>query len=60
MSYLRRPDALKIFYLRSRGIPENEAFKLIMKGFLKSALRVVNDEAIDSHLFDKFLSEVRL
>ena len=39
-------DADSLFYLRSRGIPENEARALLMRAFLGDAIEQIEDEQI--------------
>jgi Fe-S cluster assembly protein SufD len=38
-------DAESLFYLRSRGIPENEARALLMRAFIGDAVEQIEDEA---------------
>jgi Fe-S cluster assembly protein SufD len=44
-------DAESLFYLRSRGIPEDEARKLLIRAFLEEALADVEGEAIREFLW---------
>jgi Fe-S cluster assembly protein SufD len=39
-------DAESLFYLRSRGLPENEAWALLMRAFLGDAVEQIADEKI--------------
>ena len=39
-------DADQLFYLRSRGIPENEARSILVRAFLAETLEGVTDEAV--------------
>jgi Fe-S cluster assembly protein SufD len=39
-------DAESLFYLRSRGIPEDESRSLLIKGFLGEAIDMIEDEAL--------------
>ena len=47
-------DSDALYYLRSRGIKEKEAIKMIVKGFLKSVLKDIKNkeliEVIENHL----------
>jgi Fe-S cluster assembly protein SufD len=39
-------DAEQMFYLRSRGVPEQEARAILVRAFLAEALDSVSDETI--------------
>jgi Fe-S cluster assembly protein SufD len=39
-------DAEQLFYLRSRGIPDNEARSMLVRAFLAEALELVTDETV--------------
>jgi Fe-S cluster assembly protein SufD len=43
-------DAAALFYLRSRGIPEAEARRLLIEGFLREPVEGVADPAVREHL----------
>ena len=47
-------DTNALHYLKTRGIKEKEAIKMIVKGFLESVLKEIKNEeiqkAIESHL----------
>ena len=47
-------DSDALYYLRSRGINEKDAIKMIVKGFLKSVLKDIKNkeliEIIENHL----------
>lgn len=45
-------DAESLFYLRSRGIPENEARELLMRAFLGDAIEQVEDEKLRDLLWE--------
>ena len=37
-------DPLQLFYLRSRGVPENDAVRMVVSGFVTSTLKEVPDD----------------
>jgi len=43
-------DAEQLFYLRSRGVPEDAARAILVRAFLTGALDLVTDDAIRSEL----------
>jgi Fe-S cluster assembly protein SufD len=46
------PD--QIFYLRSRGIEESEARKILIFAFAKDVIETIGNEAIETRLIEKF------
>ena len=50
-------DEDSIFYLRSRGISEVDAKKMMIEGFLAEVINKIKNEKIRSIFFDK-LSEI--
>ena len=44
-------DAESLFYLRSRGIPEREARKLLIHAFLEEAIMAIEDSALRDHVW---------
>ena len=44
-------DEDSLFYLRSRGIPEREARKLLIHAFLEEAIAAVDDGALRDHIW---------
>ncbi len=53
-----RFDDEQLFYLQSRGIPEHEARRLVVRGFFASLLARIGDESVSGPLMDAI--EVRL
>jgi Fe-S cluster assembly protein SufD len=51
-------DEEKIFYLMARGISREDSRKLIIEGFLESAVERVNDEKMKKSLMEKVLAAV--
>jgi len=51
-------DHDSIYYLKSRGIPENEAFKMLINGFLNEILETLNDNKIKFFLLEKLESQI--
>lgn len=47
-----RVDDNQLFYAASRGIPEDEAIRLIAEGFLGSLLMKLPDEKLRQHIFE--------
>ena len=47
-----KPDANALFYLRSRGIPEKDAIRLIVEGFLAEAGTLISDPHLPQHWRD--------
>jgi Fe-S cluster assembly protein SufD len=48
-----RFDDEQLFYLQARGIPELEAKRLVVKGFLNEVISQIGDEEIENHLNSK-------
>ena len=46
-------DEAALFYLRARGIPEDEARRLLVEGFLREPVEGVADPAIREHLLGR-------
>lgn len=55
-----RLDPASLFYLRSRGIDEQEARVLLIHAFVESVLSVVPGEALRSYLHDKLADKLSL
>jgi Fe-S cluster assembly protein SufD len=53
-----RFDEEQLFYLKSRGIPEDEARRLVVVGFLTDIVRRIGDPAIEERLEQKIESEL--
>lgn len=51
-------DNEKIFYLMTRGISETDSKKLIVDGFLESAILKIEDLKIQKYLLEKTLSKI--
>ena len=49
-SSVGRFDDAELFYLQSRGIPENEAHKLVVRGFFGELVEEIGIPAISDHL----------
>lgn len=45
-------DEEQLYYLQSRGLTEEDATKLIVKGFLTPVISLIEDEVIKEHLLD--------
>ena len=45
-----RFDDLQLFYLQSRGIPEDEAKRLVVRGFFASVIRRIGVAEVSDHL----------
>jgi Fe-S cluster assembly protein SufD len=46
-------DATALFYLRARGIPLEEARRMLIEGFLREAVEAIEDSATRTHLLDR-------
>lgn len=53
-----RFDEEHIFYLQSRGIPESEAKKLVVRGFLLEVLQRIGDDTVMARLQEAIESEL--
>ncbi len=51
-------DREVLFYLRSRGLPEGDARRLLLRAFLAGALRALPAEALREHLADALGSRI--
>jgi Fe-S cluster assembly protein SufD len=48
-----RLDDIHLFYLRSRGIPEDEARRLIIRGYFLDIVNRIDDQELRDHVMDK-------
>lgn len=48
-----RLDDIHLFYLRSRGIPEDEARRLIIRGYFLDIVNRIDDEELRDHVMEK-------
>lgn len=55
-----RFDDEQLFYLRSRGIPEAEARRLVVHGFFNDIVRRIGVPEIESHLLDIIENELQV
>ncbi|MDY6054479.1 Fe-S cluster assembly protein SufD [Micrococcus sp.] len=55
-----RFDETQLFYLMARGIPENEARKLIVRGFLNEILQKIGIADVEQELTDVMEAELRI
>jgi Fe-S cluster assembly protein SufD len=53
-----RFDDLQLFYLRSRGIPEDEARRLVVHGFFNDIIRKIGVSAIEGRLLEAVEAEL--
>lgn len=53
-----RFDDEQLFYLRSRGIDEHEARRLVVLGFLTEVVQKIGDDALESRLIDAIEREL--
>jgi len=51
-------DEAALFYLRTRGIPESEARRLLVEGFLREPVEGVADPAIREHLLRRLAARL--
>ena len=51
-------DLDSIHYLKSRGIPEKEAFKMLIKGFLGEVLEKLTEEKLKNFLIEKLERQI--
>jgi Fe-S cluster assembly protein SufD len=54
-----RIDDLHLFYLMSRGIPEIQARRLVVQGFLIEVLQKISDDSTREHLMERVVSKLR-
>ncbi len=52
-------DKEALFYLKARGIEENEAIKMVIKGFLESVLKNINNNEIKDILVNHFNRHIK-
>ena len=57
-AYMERVDDERLFYLASRGIPEEEAISLIIEGFFLDAIQKMGDEALEARVFGQILNHL--
>ncbi|MCW2538630.1 MAG: FeS assembly protein SufD [Frankiales bacterium] len=53
-----RFDDLQLFYLQSRGIPEEDARRLVVRGFFNDILKYIKVEALHDRLMDTILTRL--
>jgi Fe-S cluster assembly protein SufD len=53
-----RFDDEQLFYLMSRGIPMNEARRLVIRGFFTEIIDKIGDEVIQERLMSKIDSQL--
>lgn len=53
-----RFDDMHLFYLTSRGIPEVEARRLVVRGFLGEVLQKITDTALREELTEKMMAKL--
>ncbi|MCB0886369.1 MAG: SufD family Fe-S cluster assembly protein, partial [Propionibacteriaceae bacterium] len=53
-----RFDELQLFYLRSRGIPEREARRLVVHGFFWDIIRRIGVDDIEGKLLERVEHEI--
>ena len=49
---------LAIHYLKTRGIPEKEAYQMLIKGFLGEVLEKITDIKLKNFLLNKLESQI--
>jgi Fe-S cluster assembly protein SufD len=54
-----RFDDMHLFYLMSRGVPEIQARRLVVQGFLIEVLQKITDEPAREHLMDRVTNKLR-
>jgi Fe-S cluster assembly protein SufD len=54
-----RFDDLHLFYLQSRGIPEYQARRLVVQGFLIEVLQKITDESVREHLMERIINKLQ-
>jgi len=54
-----RFDDMHLFYLMSRGIPEIQARRLVVQGFLIEVLQKITDDTVREHLMDRVTNKLR-
>ncbi len=53
-----RFDDEHLFYLMARGIPEKDARRLVVRGFLNEIIQKVGDEAVETRLYEAVEAEL--
>jgi len=51
-------DLDSIYYLKSRGIPEKEAYQMLINGFLCEILEKLNDDNLKKFLLQKLEDQI--
>jgi len=51
-------DETSLFYLRSRGIPDDEARRILIEGFLREAVEEVEDPAVRDYLLRRLAARL--
>jgi len=54
-----RFDDMHLFYLMSRGVPEIQARRLVVQGFLVEVLQKITDDTVRDHLMDRVINKLR-
>jgi Fe-S cluster assembly protein SufD len=54
-----RFDDMHLFYLMSRGVPEIQARRLVVQGFLVEVLQKITDETVREHLMDRVITKLQ-
>ncbi len=54
-----RFDDEHLFYLQSRGIPEVQARRLVVGGFLGEVVQKIDDQDLQVHLIDRIQQKLR-
>jgi Fe-S cluster assembly protein SufD len=54
-----RFDDEHLFYLQSRGIPEIQARRLVVGGFLGEIVQKIDDEAVQERLLERIQQKLR-
>ena len=54
-----RFDDMHLFYLMSRGVPEIQARRLVVQGFLIEVLQKITDETLREHLMERVVNKLQ-
>jgi Fe-S cluster assembly protein SufD len=54
-----RFDDMHLFYLMSRGVPEIQARRLVVQGFLVEVLQKITDDNIREHLMERVITKLQ-
>jgi Fe-S cluster assembly protein SufD len=54
-----RFDDMHLFYLMSRGVPEIQARRLVVQGFLVEVLQKITDETVREHLMNRVVTKLQ-